>query len=565
MLQIAIKDLKKYFGANLIFEGISMEVMEGEKIGLIGKNGSGKSTLFKVISGIESHDEGQCTRKKDLKTGYQIQDFTPFVHLTAKELIYQAFEDLLQIEKELHLALVAIEDYESPDYEENLARYGQIQERFELAGGYEIEEKIKRVKQGLNIPDEFMDKKIGELSGGEKNRIFLAKALVDEPDLLLLDEPTNHLDLKSITWLEAFIRDYKNSVLLISHDRYFLDNTIKKIYELTDRGIETYMGNYSYYVVEKERRYLKELEEFLAQQKEIKRMEDAIRRFRHWGSIADSESMFKKAENMRRRIERMEKIDRPKKAKNILLEMDSSGRSGKRVISAQGLTKSIPNRVLFEDLEINIYAGERVGLIGENGSGKSTLINMILNEEGGAKLGSGVKVAYLDQNLTYDNYDATLLDTFRRESNVREENLYRELAKFHFYQEDMGKKIESLSGGEKARLKLAIMIHNGFNLLILDEPTNHLDLQFKEIFEETLLEFEGTILFISHDRYFLNRIGTRLLELRDKKLMEYLGNYDYYLEKNQEVEESKIEKKADTRVRENFYEKERGLERVLIF
>lgn len=556
MLQVSMNNIKKYYGANLILEDISLEITEGEKIGLIGKNGSGKSTIFKIISGMEGYEEGQCVLKKELKIGYLIQDFTPYLDYKVRDVLYEAFVDILEMEREMQHLACKLEDYESDEYESTLETYGHLQEKFDLAGGYEIEEKLKRVKLGLNIPDEFMDKEIKHLSGGEKNRVFLAKALIDEPELLLLDEPTNHLDLKSIGWLEEFIRNYKKSVLLISHDRYFLDNTIEKIYELRPGGIETYIGDYSYYVVEKERRYLKALELYLAQQKEIKRMEDAIRRFRHWGSIADNESMFKKAENMRRRIERMEKVDRPKKEKNIKLGMESSGRSGKRVLEVRGISKSIPGRVLFKDLDMTLYLGEKVGIIGENGSGKSTLLKMILNEEEGVRLGSNLKAAYLDQNLTYDDYDMNILDTFRRESQVREEHLYRELAKFHFYQEDMNKSISSLSGGEKARLKLAIMINNGFNLLILDEPTNHLDLHFKEVFEETLLDFEGTVLFISHDRYFLNKIATRLYELKDMGLKEYPGNYEYYLEKAVEEEEEK-EVKADTRVRDNREEKER--------
>lgn len=560
MLQVTMKDLQKYYGANLILENVSLDLMDGEKTALIGKNGSGKSTIFKILSRVESHDEGSCTHRKNLKVGYLIQDFTPYLEQSAKEVLYSSFGSLLELEGEIEEALKDIKDYEREDYEEKLSYYGVLQEKFEVAGGYEIDEKIKKVKLGLSIPEVFMEKKIGELSGGEKNRIFLAKALVDEPDLLLLDEPTNHLDLKSIKWLENFINEYKKTVFLISHDRYFLDNTVKKIHELTERGVETYLGNYSYYVIEKEKRYLKELEIFLAQEKEIKRMEDAIRRFRHWGSIADNKAMFVKAENMRRRIERMEKIDKPRSEKNISLEMEVKDRSGKRVLKVENISKNLGGKELFTDVSFDLYLGERLGIIGKNGSGKTTLLNMILKEEEGVTLGTNLKVAYLDQNLTFDNYNMTLKDVFRRESNVREGEIHRTLAKFHFYQEDLNKRIDSLSGGEKARLKLAIMINNGFNLLILDEPTNHLDLHFKEVFEETLLEFEGTIMFISHDRYFLNKISNRIMELKDKSVIEYPGNFDYYLSKQKDEEAVVVEKKADTRVRDNREEKERERE-----
>ncbi len=549
--------ITKYYGSNLILDDISLRIIEGEKIGLIGKNGSGKSTIFKIISKMEDYTSGNLILQKNLKIGYLIQDFTKFLDKDVDEVLYSGFHDLLIIEKKINNSLKLIEDHTSPDYNENLKKYGKLQEKFESLGGYEIDEKIKKIKLGLRISDEFKNKKIKELSGGEKNRVFLAKALVDEPDLLLLDEPTNHLDLSSIKWLEEFVKGYKKSIFLISHDRYFLDNTIDKIYELNYTGIEIFNGNYSYYVVEKERRYLKELELFLAQEKQIKQMEDAIKRFRHWGSNGDNESMFIKAENMRKRIEKMEKIEKPKVEKNISFNFDSQGRSGKRVIKIENISKQIKDKLLFKDISLDLYLGEKLGIIGSNGSGKSTLLKMILDEAEGITLGTNLKIAYLDQNLTFKDYKATLIDVFRDESTVKEKDLYRSLAKFHFYQEDLNKKIESLSGGEKARLKLAIMINNGFNLLILDEPTNHLDLHFKEILEETLATFNGTLLFISHDRYFLNKIANRIVELKDQTLYDYPGNFNYYLEQSFEDTVEVIKKeKIDTRFRDNQKEKD---------
>jgi ATPase subunit of ABC transporter with duplicated ATPase domains len=562
VLQVAINKLKKYYGANLILDNTSLELIEGEKIGLIGKNGSGKSTIFKIIAGIEGYEEGSCVLKKGLRVGYLIQDFTPYLEQRVREVLYSSFESLLELEGKLREALMELEDYESDDYEERLSHYGKLQEEFQVAGGYEIEEKVKRVRLGLNIPEDFLEKRIEELSGGEKNRIFLAKALVDEPEVLLLDEPTNHLDLKSIKWLEEFIGEYRKTVFLISHDRYFLDRTVKKIYELGESGVETYSGNYSYYVVERERRYLKALEAYLAQEKEIKRMEDAIRRFRHWGSIADNKSMFIKAENMRKRIERMDRIERPRTEREIKLDLEMKRRSGRRVLKVEDMSKSLGGKVLFQGINFNLYLGERVGIIGENGSGKTTLLNMILAQEEGVSLGSNLRIAYLDQNLTFKDYTMTLKDVYRRESSAREEDIHRNLARFHFYEEGLNKRIGSLSGGEKARLKLAIMIDNGFNLLILDEPTNHLDLQFKETLEEALLDFEGTVLFISHDRYFLNKVSQRIVELKGGTLIEYPGNFDYYLEKNTEEAEpeKKPQRKENTRVRDNREEKKRERE-----
>ncbi len=416
MLQVAINKLKKYYGANLILDNTSLELIEREKVGLIGKNGSGKSTIFKIIAGVEGYEEGSCTLKKDLRVGYLIQDFTPYLEQSVREVLYSSFKSLLELEEELREVLMELEDYESDDYEKRLSYYGKLQEEFEVAGGYEIEEKVKRVRLGLNIPEVFLEKRVGELSGGEKNRVFLGKALVDEPEVLLLDEPTNHLDLKSIKWLEEFIGEYRKTVFLISHDRYFLDRTVEKIYELGERGIETYSGNYSYYVVERERRYLKALEAYLAQEKEIKRMEDAIRRFRHWGSIADNKSMFIKAENMRRRIERMERLERPRNEREIKLDLEMRKRSGKRVLVVEDVSKTIGGRVLFQGINFNLYLGERVGIIGENGSGKTTLLNMIMGQEEGVTLGSNLKIAYLDQNLTFEDYTMTLKEVYRREA-----------------------------------------------------------------------------------------------------------------------------------------------------
>ncbi|MEI6858067.1 ABC-F family ATP-binding cassette domain-containing protein [Psychrilyobacter sp.] len=565
MLQVTMDKINKYYGSNLILDDISLRIIEGEKIGLIGKNGSGKSTIFKIISKIEDYSSGNLTLQKNLKIGYLIQDFTDFLERDVNEVLYSGFENLLAIEKKINNHLKLIENYNSPTYSDDLINYGKLQETFESLGGYEIDEKIKKIKLGLKIPDEFLKKKVSELSGGEKNRVFLAKALVDEPDLLLLDEPTNHLDLSSIKWLEEFVKGYKKSIFLVSHDRYFLDNTIDKIYELNHTGIEIFNGNYSYYVVEKERRYLKELEIYLAQEKKIKQMEDAIRRFRHWGSNGDNESMFIKAENMRKRIEKMEKIEKPKVEKNISFNLNNQGRSGKRVIKIEKISKEINNKLLFKDISLDLYLGEKLGIIGSNGSGKSTLLKMILDETKGITLGTNLKIAYLDQNLTFTNYKSILIDVFRDESIVKESDLHRSLAKFHFYKEDLNKKIESLSGGEKARLKLAIMINNGFNLLILDEPTNHLDLHFKEILEETLASFNGTLLFISHDRYFLNKIANRIIELKDQTLYDYPGNFNYYLDQiSEEVVEIVKKDRVDTRVRDNQKQKndERRLKKL---
>lgn len=556
MLQVTMDKITKYYGSNLILDDISLRMIEGEKIGLIGKNGSGKSTIFKIISKIEDYTSGNLILQKNLKIGYLIQDFTNFLDKNVNEVLYSGFDNLSALEKKINNSLKLIEDYTSPTYNEDLIHYGKLQEEFESQGGYEIDEKIKKIKLGLKIPDKFLEKKVSELSGGEKNRVFLAKALVDEPDLLLLDEPTNHLDLNSIKWLEEFVKGYKKSIFLISHDRYFLDNTIDKIYELNHTGIEIFNGNYSYYAVEKERRYLKELEIYLTQEKKIKQMEDAIRRFRHWGSNGDNESMFIKAENMRKRIEKMEKIDKPKIEKNISFDFDSQGRSGKRVIKIEKISKKINDKQLFKNISLDLYLGEKLGIIGSNGSGKSTLLKMILDEAEGITLGSNLKIAYLDQNLTFVDYQSTLIDVFRNESIIKESDLHRSLAKFHFYKDDLNKKIESLSGGEKARLKLAIMINNGFNLLILDEPTNHLDLHFKEVLEETLDSFSGTLLFISHDRYFLNKIANRIVELKNQTLYDYPGNFNYYLDQTSEVVVEVVKKdKVDTRIRDNQKEK----------
>jgi len=371
----------------------------------------------------------------------------------------------------------------------------------------------------------------------------LGKTLLQNPNVLLLDEPTNHLDIHTVEWLEEFLREYEGSVVIISHDRYFLDRVTNKIVEIERGEAFSYLGNFSSFTKEKEEIMQRQLEAYELQQKQIEKMEDAIRRFRHWGANSDNEAMFKKAKNMEKRIERIEKVELPKDDKKIKLNFQEEKKGNFRVLKVENLSKSFRDKTLYKNINFEITKGEKVALIGKNGTGKTTLIKQIMeNNNPQIRLGESVKIAYLDQICEFEDESLQVIQYFFRETDLKEEELRPALARYHFYGEDVFKKISGLSGGEKSRLKLMIMITKGFNFLILDEPTNHLDIGFKEVFEETLKDFTGTVLFISHDRYFLNSVCERIIELQDGKLYDYSGNYDYYKEKKKSLVKEEIKK-----------------------
>ncbi|MDK2807367.1 MAG: ATP-binding cassette, subfamily er 3 [Clostridiales bacterium] len=519
MIELSMNGMSKYFGAELVFQKLSFEIKTGERIGLVGQNGCGKTTLFKVLMGIEEHQEGEISIRKGCKLGYlnQIPVFPK--EMTVMEVIQIAFQEVIDVGNKVH----ALEEAMSVAVEEDtldalMRKYSHLQQTYEQLGGYDMEVKLSKVCEGLSIAQEQRAMRFEALSGGEKTRVILAKLLVEEPDLLLLDEPTNHLDLDTIAWLEGFLKDYKGTVFVISHDRRFLDRAVEKIVELKRDQMEVYCGNYSYYVKEKERRFQSAMKEYELQKKKIESMERQIERFRIWGAMRDSDKMYKQAKVIEHRLEKMEALERPvKEAKGLRLDPVATERSGRIVLRATDVCKGFLEHSLFTGVNFEIYYQDHVCIMGKNGSGKTTLLKVILGEvepdRGTTAFGASVKIGYLPQQVVFEREDMTVLEYFARRHDLTYGKARGELAKALFIREEVNKTIGMLSGGEKSRLRLSSLMREGVNFLILDEPTNHLDIASREILEETLLRFEGTILFVSHDRYFVDRIATRILEI----------------------------------------------------
>lgn len=561
MIELAVNEVKKEFSIYRVLDGVIFEVQEHERVALIGKNGTGKTTLLKIIMGIEPKDEGDIFVRKGAKLGYveQIPDYEEKV--TVRDVLKMAFKEQLQMQEEMHQMEEAMTVVNEKELERLLAKYGEICGRFESQGGYEIEEQLGRMSEGLQFTENFLNKSFMCLSGGEKTTVLLGKVLLENPDILLLDEPTNHLDVRAIEWLEAYLRNYKGAVLMISHDRYFLDQVATKVVELERGRASTFYGNYTEYAKEKERLLLAEFEAYEDQQKKIKAMEKAIKRLRIWAAQGDNEDLFKKAASMQKRLDKMEKLEKPiLEAPQMALDFNGAERSGKDVLSIKGVDKGFEQKKLFEALEWQVSYKERVALIGENGCGKSTLIKMILGNEaadkGEIQLGTRLKIAYLPQQIYFPNEDLTVLEAFKEDVVMTETRARQILAKFLFYGESVFKKLKGLSGGEKSRLLLCKLMQQDINLLILDEPTNHLDIDSRENLEEALQNFTGTLIFISHDRYFINKLATRVSAIKDYRITNYLGDYTYYKEKCNEEKEA-YKKKYPEEVKISSQKKER--------
>jgi len=537
MIELALNGVQKFYGATKILENITFDVQTGEKVGIIGRNGTGKTTILKIIAGIETQDKGAVILRRGSTLGYldQIPEYEE--SYTVMDVLNTAFLKQQKIGDELKTLEKQMVNISGKELDITLKKYGELQLTFEHEGGYEIEEKLSKVCIGLNITEKFKNQPFSSLSGGEKTTVILGKILLQAPDVLLLDEPSNHLDMEAIEWLEDFLKDYKGVALIVSHDRYFLDRVVTKTVEVEDMECETYEGNYSYYVAEKDRRMMLQFEAYEDQQKKIKAIEKAIAQLRDWGSQrSDNPKFIKRAASMEKRLEKIQRIEKPVFEKpNMRINFITSGRSGNEVIKLKEVTKGFGNKLLMDKANMLVRYGERAAVIGNNGCGKSTLIKLLTKEYdvdgGNAEFGAGVKLGYLPQNITFENEELSVLECFR-DNKVMPEGKAREfLAKFMFYGENVYKKVKNLSGGEKSRLKLGLILFEDINVLILDEPTNHLDIDSRETLEEALAAFEGTILFVSHDRYFINILCNRVVELRDKKLISYDGNYEYYKEK----------------------------------
>nr|WP_285841634.1 ABC-F family ATP-binding cassette domain-containing protein [Psychrobacillus sp. MER TA 171] len=532
-----IQEISKMLGGNLIFEDLSLDIKLGDKLGIVGRNGSGKTTLFNLIAGIEKPDHGIITFKKGAKIGYlaQIPAFSESVK--GKDLLYDAFEDTMLLQKKMSILEKELAVVNAEAMEKLLKQYGDIQEKFTLQGGYTIDPEIDKVVEGLQLGG-FVEQPFSSLSGGEQTKIMLGQLLLTKPDLLLLDEPTNHLDLFAIEWLEEYLVSYTGTVVIISHDRYFLDKVVTKVADLEDGMLTKYHGNYSSFLIEKEEKLTREFQQYEEQQKKIKKMREAIKRLRIWANqaVPPNASLHRQARNMERALERMEKVRKPLiDPKKMSLSFDAAPRSGKEVVIMEEAFKSFGEKMLLNSAELHVYWKDRLAIVGRNGTGKTTILNILrgveLIDSGEARFGSNVRHGYLSQHFEITDPKARLIDIFRAEVNVAEGEARHILAKFMFYGADVFKRIADLSGGERMRLRLAQLMHQDINCLILDEPTNHLDIDSREVLEEALDDFTGTIIAVSHDRYFLNKLFPRTAWLEHGELTTFEGPYEWAREK----------------------------------
>lgn len=560
MIVLSCNNLNKSFGIDTVLENISFTVNEGDKVGIIGVNGTGKTTLFKVLSGIYGYDSGDIYLGKGVEIGYLEQNTNFQSDKTIYEEVLEVFSDLMEMEKYIRNLEIKISEEssnpQSKELDKLMNEYSHKLELFSELNGYGYKSEVKGILKGLGFSDEDMQTPINILSGGEKTRVLLSKLLLKNPSLLLLDEPTNHLDSDAIEWLEVFLKQYKGTVIIISHDRYFLDQVVNRVFEIHNKRLKTYNGNYSKFIelskVEKEL----EVKKYEDQQKEIKKQEESIERLKAYGR----EKHLKRARSKEKMLDKVDVLDKPDVfRKKASIQFNPAVSSGNDVLEVKDLSMGYGERILFKDINFNIYRGEKVALIGVNGIGKSTLFKIIMNEivplTGNTKLGTNVHVDYFHQEQKTLNLDNTIIDEIWNDHpNLNQTTLRNMLGSFLFEDEEVFKKISTLSGGERARVAILKLILSNSNFLLLDEPTNHLDIDSKEVLEEALLNYTGTLFTISHDRYFLNTVVDKILVLDSEGITEYLGNYDYYIEKKKQALEMNtveaVEEKTKTQLKD---------------
>lgn len=527
MIDISVKDLVKSFeiGDNLL-DGLNFEVNEGECVAILGRNGCGKTTLFRILTGEIGYDEGEVFVNPNKKLGLISQIPRYPIGYTVEDVLRSAFAGLLRVKsrmEELEGQMTA----SAP--KEILNEYDRLSNRFAAGGGYDMDVDTDKVCNGLGIPASMREQEFAMLSGGEKTRVNLARLLLEKTEILLLDEPTNHLDLKSVEWLEEYINRFKGTVLTISHDRYFLDQVVDRIVEIHDGHGEEYSGNYSFYIEEKQARFDLQLKQYEQEQAKLKQLGFTLERMKGWG--INNRTLYRRAMSIQHRMERIEKTKKPQKERTMSASFGQRDFHGDMVLSVKGMKKSFGERTLFSDVELFVEGGERIALLGDNGAGKTTFIRCLLGEEsclGRIRLGPSVKWGYLPQIMHFSHPERSLYDTMLYEKNLSPQAARDRLGAFMFQGEDVFKPVGALSGGEQSRLRLCMLMDEKINLLILDEPTNHLDIASREWVECAIEEFEGVLLFVSHDRYFVEKFADRIWDLEDGKIKDYKCGYAKY-------------------------------------
>jgi len=537
MICVSFTKIRKSFGGYDILKGLSGQIKANEIVGLVGSNGSGKTTLFRIIAGKLKQDSGEVSYRRDLRLAYldQIPDFP--VGTYVNQILKASFPELIKLREEMNRIENKMTGSSGNELKKLTYQYGDLQSRFEQFGGYDMDVEIDKVAAGLKI-QQLRNQEFSRLSGGEKTRVLLAQILLKKPDLLLLDEPTNHLDLSSIEWLEDYLMNISGSVFIISHDRFFLNKTVDRIFELENGVIEIFSGNYDFYVHAKKQKYESLMAQYKNAHKKIKQLKETAERYRIWGRInPDNSAHFAKAKRCEAEIEELKKIKKPGKEKSLKGSFRMKDRSGKQVVQLRNISKKFSKKEILKKVSLDLRFGEKTALLGKNGTGKTTIFRIISKEldhdNGEFYLGPSVRCGYLKQEVSFEDPSINLVELIIKETGLTQAETRNLLARYLFTTDDVFKRIDQISGGEKVRLKLCLMMQRNLNFLLLDEPTNHLDIISREVLENALEEFNGTILFISHDRYLINRVASTVLELEDGKITTYLGNYDYFREKKQ--------------------------------
>ena len=531
MIEIQVNGLVESFevGKNVL-DGLTFQIDQGERVGLLGRNGAGKTTLFKILTGEIDYDEGQVTVGQGRRVGLISQIPVYPAGYTVEDVLRSAFARLQKLAEEMADLTARMADGESDSA--ILRRYGVLSEKFEAFGGYDTDVAVNKIASGLSISREMRTQLFDSLSGGEKTRVNLGRLILEDTDILLLDEPTNHLDLHATEWLEEYIRGFKGTVVAISHDRYFLDRIVTRVIEIQDGKAEFYSGNYSFYAVEKERRFQERMKQYEKEQAKIQQLEKAAEQLHLWAFMGN-DALHKRAFSMEKRIERMRTTSKPTKAKKMDARFNAAEFHGDEVLGLRNLSKSYGDKHLFQGISLKIEGGERIALIGDNGTGKSTLVKMIMGElypdDGRIKTGPQVRAAYLPQIIHFDHPDWNLVENMMAaKKGLSAQSARNRLAAYDFRGEDVMKPVSVLSGGEQSRLRLCMLMDDEINFLILDEPTNHLDIASREWIEEAVEAYDGTLLFVSHDRYFINRFATRIWELANGTITDYPMGFTQY-------------------------------------